>query len=91
MCGVNPNNIMSDMQHRGIKPHAPHVPYSELSIAAPGNAGIPTVAVFSDADRAALHVRMADEAVHIGRAPATESYLRSDVINEVGAVHGPRT
>ena len=47
------------------------------------DAGIPTVAVFSDADRAALHVRMADEAVHIGRAPAIESYLRSDAIIEV--------
>ncbi len=37
--------------------------------------GISTVAVFSDADRAALHVRMADEAFHIGPSPATESYL----------------
>ena len=62
---------------------------SGLSIAASGNVGIPTVAVFSDADRTALHVRMADEAVHIGRAPATESYLRSAAIIEVGgAVHG---
>ena len=65
---------------------------SGLNIAAPAyNAGIPTVAVFSDADRAAMHVRMADEAVHIGRAPATESYLRSEVIIEVGAVHGVST
>jgi propionyl-CoA carboxylase alpha chain len=37
--------------------------------------GIKTVAVYSDADREALHVRMADEAVHIGPAPAAESYL----------------
>ncbi len=37
--------------------------------------GISTVAVFSDADRRALHVRMADEAVPIGPAPARESYL----------------
>lgn len=38
--------------------------------------GIRTVAVFSDADRTARHVRLADEAVAIGPAPAAESYLR---------------
>src|SRR6266850_6938097 len=37
--------------------------------------GIATVAVYSDADRAALHVRMADEAYSIGPAPSRESYL----------------
>ncbi len=37
--------------------------------------GIATVAVYSDADRAAVHVRMADEAVALGPAPARESYL----------------
>ena len=37
--------------------------------------GIATVAVYSDADAGALHVRMADEAVHIGGAPSSESYL----------------
>jgi propionyl-CoA carboxylase alpha chain len=37
--------------------------------------GIKTVAVYSDADREALHVEMADEAVHIGPAAAAESYL----------------
>ena len=42
--------------------------------------GIATVAVYSDADRNARHVRLADEAVHIGAAPAAESYLRADVI-----------
>jgi propionyl-CoA carboxylase alpha chain len=42
--------------------------------------GIRTVAVFSDADADALHVEMADEAVHIGAAPAAESYLVIDKI-----------
>jgi propionyl-CoA carboxylase alpha chain len=42
--------------------------------------GIATVAVYSDADRDALHVEMADEAVHIGPAPASESYLVIDKI-----------
>ncbi len=42
--------------------------------------GISTVAVYSDADRDALHVEMADEAVHIGAAPATESYLVAEKI-----------
>ena len=37
--------------------------------------GIATVAVYSDADRNALHVEMADEAVHIGPPPASQSYL----------------
>jgi len=35
--------------------------------------GIATVAIYSDADRNALHVQMADEALHIGPAPANES------------------
>ncbi|PKP70594.1 MAG: acetyl/propionyl-CoA carboxylase subunit alpha [Alphaproteobacteria bacterium HGW-Alphaproteobacteria-4] len=42
--------------------------------------GIKTVAVFSDADRHALHVRMADEAVHIGPSPANQSYIVIDKI-----------
>ena len=37
--------------------------------------GIATVAVYSDADRGALHVKMADEAVHIGPSPAAQSYI----------------
>ncbi len=41
---------------------------------------IRSVAVYSDADRAALHVRMADEAEHLGPAPSAESYLRIDKI-----------
>jgi len=42
--------------------------------------GYRTVAVFSDADRDAPHVALADEAVHIGASPAAESYLRIDAI-----------
>ena len=55
--------------------------------------GIATVAVFSDVDRSALHVRYADEAYPIGPAPSSESYLRIDRIidvarkAEVDAIH----
>ncbi|MEZ5692415.1 MAG: biotin carboxylase N-terminal domain-containing protein [Altererythrobacter sp.] len=42
--------------------------------------GIATVAVYSDADAKALHVRQADEAVHIGPSPAAESYLVGEKI-----------
>ena len=42
--------------------------------------GVRTVAVYSDADAKALHVRQADEAVHIGASPARESYLVGDKI-----------
>ncbi len=44
--------------------------------------GIPNVAVYSDADRDALHVQMADEAVHIGPAPSSQSYIVIDRILE---------
>ena len=55
--------------------------------------GLRTVAVFSDADRAAPHVREADVAVRLGPAPARESYLRTDAVLQAaldtgaGAVH----
>jgi acetyl-CoA carboxylase biotin carboxylase subunit len=55
--------------------------------------GIETVAVYSEADRQALHVRYADEAYLLGPAPSRESYLRLDKILEVakksgaGAIH----
>ncbi|WP_019170325.1 acetyl-CoA carboxylase biotin carboxylase subunit [Pseudaminobacter salicylatoxidans] len=42
--------------------------------------GIATVAVYSDADREALHVKMADEAVHIGPPPSNQSYIVIDKI-----------
>ncbi|MBT8303086.1 MAG: acetyl-CoA carboxylase biotin carboxylase subunit [Bacteroidia bacterium] len=45
--------------------------------------GIKTVAVYSNADRNALHVKYADEAVLIGEAPSSESYLRGDKIISV--------
>ena len=42
--------------------------------------GIQTVAIYSDADRNALHVKMADEAVHIGPSPANQSYIVIDKV-----------
>ncbi len=50
--------------------------------------GIAAVAVYSDADREALHVRMADAAYRIGPAPATESYLRVEAIIEAAQASG---
>ena len=51
--------------------------------------GIQTVAIYSDADRNALHVKMADEAVHIGPPPANQSYIVidkvMDAIKQTGA------
>jgi urea carboxylase len=55
--------------------------------------GLSTVAVYSDPDRGAAHVRMADRAVRLGPAPARDSYLRADAVVEAalstgaGAVH----
>ncbi|MEM6637507.1 MAG: acetyl/propionyl/methylcrotonyl-CoA carboxylase subunit alpha [Pseudomonadota bacterium] len=46
--------------------------------------GIATVAIYSDADASALHVRMADEAIRIGPAPANQSYI--DIEKVMGAV-----
>ena len=50
--------------------------------------GIPTVAVYSEADRAALHVRLADEARPIGPAPSRESYLSIDRVLEAAEASG---
>jgi len=50
--------------------------------------GVRTVAVYSDADAKALHVRQADEAVHIGPSPAAESYLRGDRMIEAAKATG---
>src|ERR1700733_1410040 len=49
---------------------------------------IASVAVYSDADRASLAVRMADEAAHLGPAPSSESYLRIDKIIPAALHHG---
>jgi acetyl-CoA carboxylase biotin carboxylase subunit len=46
------------------------------------------VAVYSDADRTSLHVRMADEAEHIGPSPSADSYLRIDRILDAANKHG---
>jgi len=67
------------------------VPFSKILVANRGEIalrviracremGIKSVAVYSDADARAPHVRAADEAVHIGPSPASESYLRGDRI-----------
>ena len=50
--------------------------------------GIATVAVYSEADKDALHVRMADEAYPVGPPPSNESYLRTDKIIEVALNSG---
>ena len=50
--------------------------------------GVATVAVFSDADRAARHVAMADEAVHLGGPAPSDSYLRGDAIIEAARATG---
>ena len=52
--------------------------------------GIRTVAVYSDADRGSLHVRLADEAVHVGPAPARDSYLVPERILEAATPHRRR-
>ncbi len=50
--------------------------------------GIQAVAVYSDVDRTSLHVRMADEAEHVGPAASAESYLRIDRIIDAAKKHG---
>jgi len=50
--------------------------------------GLQTVAVYSDADRQALHVRYADEAYYLGPSPARDSYLRGDKIIEIARCCG---
>ena len=50
--------------------------------------GIATVAIYSDADKDALHVEMADEALHVGPAPSAQSYLNIDTIIKAALATG---
>jgi pyruvate carboxylase subunit A len=50
--------------------------------------GVETVAIYSDADKNALHVKYADEAFHVGEAPPSKSYLNIDRILEVAKKSG---
>src|SRR5678815_1900522 len=50
--------------------------------------GLATVAVYSECDRAARHVRLADEAIAIGPSPPRESYLRIDRIIDAARASG---
>ena len=50
--------------------------------------GIKTVAIFSDADRHALHVKMADEAIHIGKPPARQSYIDIEKVVSAAKLSG---
>ena len=50
--------------------------------------GISTVAVFSEADRDALHIQLADESYCIGKAPASDSYLNEERIISAALVSG---
>ena len=52
--------------------------------------GIATVAIYSDADKQALHVQMADEAVHIGPPPANQSYIVIDKVMDAVRASGAR-
>ena len=50
--------------------------------------GIRTIAIFSELDRDALHVELADEAWNVGGAPASESYLNQERILSVASASG---
>ena len=50
--------------------------------------GVETVAVYSDADRDALHVKMADQSIYIGPSPASESYLAIDKLIDAAVESG---
>src|SRR5258708_5310341 len=57
-------------------------------IRAGGDLGVEAVAIYSEADRAALHVREADSAVAVGPSPASESYLKTERILEAAKTTG---
>ena len=52
--------------------------------------GIKTVAIYSEADKEAMHVKMADEAYLIGPAPSAQSYLRGDKVIEIAKLSGAK-
>ncbi len=92
---------MSDMNwpELGSKNQEGGLPFGKILIANRGEIavriaraclamGITSVAVYSEADQEALHVRSCDEAYFIGPAPALESYLRGDKILEMAALAG---
>ncbi len=93
MAGLAPDREVIAAPHRGDPPFRSVLVANRGEIALRvmrtcERLGIRTVAVCSDADRASLHVATADAVVRIGPGPASESYLRGDVIIEAALATG---